>query len=1039
MCAPWKRSCSGGRDGEPRASVSSGFRFALTHTVVAAALAAGAVAAHAQLPASSRWNTIQSANFRITYEPRLEELARHAAASAERAHTALRVMVADAPSGTIDIVLADNVDFSNGYATPFPSNRVVVFVKPPVDALELQYTRDWVEIVIVHELAHIFHLDVTSGFGRLVRAIFGRIPAPWPVFPAVATPGWSVEGLAVGVESNVAGFGRLHGSYQEMVVRTAVLEDEIDDMHRLSSSTPVWPGGSRIYIYGGLFFDYLTRRFGPDASVRIVRATAGALVPPPLWFSDVGRRALGMSFRQAYEDWERELEERYASLSAQLTAAGLTTTERLTQHGRFAMYPRFSPDARRIAYASSDGRTVARTAIIDAQTAAVEWTRNRNDLAPASWLLDETLVTADLQFTDRFHIYSDLYTLRSGDRSRLTHGARLQEPDAARDGRRVVAVENLAGTNRLVLVDPATGAQRPITAFEPNIHWALPRWSPDGSRIAAGRWQTGGRYDIVVVDTLGVVQREITDGVGVNASPAWSPDGRWLLFSSDRTGISNLYAADITLLGNNGASAASPARLRQITNVLTGAFYPDVSPDGRSIVFSMYHHDGFALERIPFDTAQWREPQPAQLTELPTQRPHYPTQIRADEFSASISDAVARVDTIAGPPRRYRPLRHLRPYSWGPVFDSQADDNYFGAFTYGSDLVERHFWDASFAVAPVSGRTVGALSYVYRGLPPIRALGVHPTISAVVDRYWDELLEIDSLDFRLDEREDRAAVGVGLTHVRWRMNTGLSVSGEYVRRVRHAVNLPANLRLDRTDDLLGVRATTSFQAFATPAFAISRENGVVLQLSARQRWELHPTEVQTSTGTRVFDSGYREWSTWDAGYVALPFGGFARHVLGARFSALSRSGLGASTTAIGGASGEGVGLSSFLDEVGGSSRFLPVRGFPSGTRRGTRAWTASTEYRFPLALVTRALAPLPLFLDRLAGSLFADAGHAWCPAPLPCQFNSASDPPLLSAGAELTGIFSLWGGSLPVRLGLGIPLQGSTSKPRLHLVTGAAF
>jgi outer membrane protein assembly factor BamA len=202
---------------------------------------------------------------------------------------------------------------------------------------------------------------------------------------------------------------------------------------------------------------------------------------------------------------------------------------------------------------------------------------------------------------------------------------------------------------------------------------------------------------------------------------------------------------------------------------------------------------------------------------------------------------------------------------------------------------------------------------------------------------------------------------------------------------------------------------------------------------------LNPDEVDTSTGTRTLDSGYTEWTTWDASYVALPFRGFARHVLGARFSALYRSGPGAEVESIGGVSGAGLGLMSLLDDVGGSSRFLPVRGFESGTRFGTRAWTASAEYRFPVALVTRSLAPLPLFLDRLAGSLFLDAGHAWCPPTLRCPSDSPSDAPLLSAGAEATGFFSLWGGALPVRLGVGFPLQGPTRTPRLHLATGAAF
>src|SRR5690606_32918865 len=103
----------------------------------------------------------------------------------------------------------------------------------------------------------------------------------------------------------------------------------------------------------------------------------------------------------------------------------------------------------------------------------------------------------------------------------------------------------------------------------------------------------------------------VTDGFGVNAAPVWSPDGRWILFGSDRSGIPNLYAVDaaaaIRSAANGGAPAPGP---RQVTNVLTGAFQPDVSPDGRWIAFAAYHHDGFRIERMPFDTAAWRTPAP---------------------------------------------------------------------------------------------------------------------------------------------------------------------------------------------------------------------------------------------------------------------------------------------------------------------------------------------------------------------------------------------------------------------------------------------
>src|SRR5690606_32155144 len=94
-----------------------------------------------------------------------------------------------------------------------------------------------------------------------------------------------------------------------------------------------------------------------------------------------------------------------------------------------------------------------------------------------------------------------------------------------------------------------------------------------------------------------------------NTAPAWSPDGRWVLFGSDRSGIPNLYAVDVAAaLRAHAAGTHAPPALRQVTNVLTGAFQPDVSPDGRTVAFAAYHHDGFRIEVMPFDTSLWRTP-----------------------------------------------------------------------------------------------------------------------------------------------------------------------------------------------------------------------------------------------------------------------------------------------------------------------------------------------------------------------------------------------------------------------------------------------
>src|SRR5690606_11382898 len=140
------------------------------------------------------WQTLHTDRFRITFSPGLEALARHAAERAAAAYVQLERELGSPPRGTIDVLVTDNADIANGFASPFPSNRIVVYATPPVDDLALAYTRDWVELVVAHELVHIFHMNRAGAIGRMLRGVFGRVPVGWPLFPVIGTPQWPVQG-----------------------------------------------------------------------------------------------------------------------------------------------------------------------------------------------------------------------------------------------------------------------------------------------------------------------------------------------------------------------------------------------------------------------------------------------------------------------------------------------------------------------------------------------------------------------------------------------------------------------------------------------------------------------------------------------------------------------------------------------------------------------------------------------------------------------------------------------------------------------------
>ena len=183
--------------------------------LAAALLFWAARAAGAQLPPNEHWRTLRTQHFRVHFTASVEEQARRAAVNAERAYAELSTELVP-PRGTIDLVISDNVDFVNGYATPFPSNRIVVYSHPPTDASGLRDYNDWNALVVTHELTHIFHLDRSRGIWAFGQAIFGRNPL---LFPNLYEPRWVLEGLAVYFESRLTGVGRLESSEHSMIAR----------------------------------------------------------------------------------------------------------------------------------------------------------------------------------------------------------------------------------------------------------------------------------------------------------------------------------------------------------------------------------------------------------------------------------------------------------------------------------------------------------------------------------------------------------------------------------------------------------------------------------------------------------------------------------------------------------------------------------------------------------------------------------------------------------------------------------------------------
>lgn len=1001
-------------------------------------------------PPDEDWRQFATEHFVVTYPARLDAMAERAADAAERAYALLSDRFVDTPSVPVQLLLTDHADIANGLASPSPYNRITIFARPPMEGGSISYFDDWLELVVTHELVHTFHLDMTGAIGKVVRRVFGRLPATWPVFPSGATPTWITEGLATYFESQLTGAGRVRGTWQEMVIRTAALDGSLGTVDRVSGGSPVWPSGHRPYVYGARYLAHMAEAYGEQSMGDFARAVAGLWIP--YRFNSAARGAFGTTVSDSWTAWTRHAEETYrAQARALAEMAPITQAETVEGAGRLAEQAVVSPDGGQLAFVRSDGvdATQVRVASPDGSNAR-RLTRINGVGGTLSWMPGGDLLVTQLEFNDPYRLTSDLFRVApDGSVERLTRRQRLTSADVSPDGMRAVAVQEGGGTNNLVIVDLVTGQVSPLTTPRADRHWAFPRWSPAGDRIAAVRWVAPAFMDIVILDENGSVTVEVTRDRAVDTTPFWTPDGATVLWSSDRTGVPNLFAAAFQ---DDGRPI-----IRQVTNVLGGASHPSVDPSAGWIHFSSYHADGWHIERIPYAPADWFEPQPLDRR-------------FAEEANASMADAREPAGDVApgvpaesgegaGRPtgeRQYRAGSTLLPRYWFPLYapaEDGADQDgtrrevfapAVGMRLLGRDLVGRHDYSISGRIGLDARRFAGRFSYNYNGFgTPRLGLSLSQSHDASSRTLPVRVSDDSTREFFLLERERRGFLSASFLRRRYRTSTTLYLRGGLVSEELTLQDPEGNEGPTLTNpspqtSYAEMSVTLSGANTQRRAMSFSREDGVRAFVTARARRQRGVDAG--SRGVIGADRGYGEVTGELSAYKALGRLGFANHVLGVRFSAGVAGGPGANQFHFDAGGAEGTVESvSGLGLFGGSPRLFPVRGFRTNYRSGRVAWTASAEYRFPLAVIDRGLGAFPLFFDRIHGSIFADAGNAWGPTLGQPGYDNPRQAMLASVGAELSAIVSaLYLSGLTVRLGFGLPLRFE-SDPVFYVRVGNPF
>lgn len=164
--------------------------------------------------------------------------------------------------------------------------------------------------------------------------------------------------------------------------------------------------------------------------------------------------------------------------------------------------------------------------------------------------------------------------------TQLTKGTESSiSPRFSPDGKRLAYAQDRRGDERfdIFVMDLNSRESQNITPSSDEAILPSIRWSPDGEKIAFAS-NRGGRFSVYSMPSRGGEPSRLCDHRYADSDPRWSPDGRWVLFTSMTKG----QDLGVFLVPAGGGE---PMQLGDESGPLD-ASAPDWSPDARRIAFA---------------------------------------------------------------------------------------------------------------------------------------------------------------------------------------------------------------------------------------------------------------------------------------------------------------------------------------------------------------------------------------------------------------------------------------------------------------------
>jgi len=568
--------------------------------------------------------TVESANFRVHYHRGLDHLVPRVVNKLEQLHGIFTETYHIVLPQKTDVVLYES-EIPDAFAYP---NFNFIFLGVHDYEYNLRGSSDWFDDALTHEYAHVVSIATGFKFPSFIPHLqFGYFTHPnsgvrfegLHVFPTDIMPPWFLEGIAQYESSR-------HGTdswdtHRDMIMRTLTLSGKTLSWPHMQVFTGRGDDFEKTYNHGFSLIIYISETYGYEKVVSLLRESSKV---GKLSFDSAIKAVLGIPAKQLYSEWRQYLDNKYRE---QITEIGRQVYGRkVSIDGYDNGYPRFSPDGGKLFFISNGLNDYSFRSLFSynmSDTVKDEKQKIKHEMAISS-NYDIHAPSGKIVYVSRKSSKSIQEPKRGGQRTfdlfidtlppekpkffkkktekQLTTQRSVFAASFSPSGDRIACAIRKFDRFFLAITDTSGNGMRIIY---PKVNSAenffksssLPdnsdtvsfstifslNWSPNGNQIAVD-YIDGTHRKIGVYDTLHKSFSIVCDTPHDQRNPYFNSDGSALYFSSDRSGIFNIYRFTF-----------DTGKLEKLTNVSGGAFHPSLSPDGKKLAYSGYDKDGYGI------------------------------------------------------------------------------------------------------------------------------------------------------------------------------------------------------------------------------------------------------------------------------------------------------------------------------------------------------------------------------------------------------------------------------------------------------------